>query len=76
MLKEKAHLLIKSLPQKLRRHCVPLPEYAAGFVERCGGRAQEGRPLTDVLIDDLRQQRSIVCRPRTSSARRCRRTCR
>jgi len=34
MLKEKAHLLLKSLPQKLRRHCVPLPEYAQGFVER------------------------------------------
>lgn len=34
MLKEKAHLLLKSLPQKLRRHCVPLPDYAAGFYER------------------------------------------
>jgi ATP-dependent helicase HrpA len=62
MLKEKAHLLLKSLPQKLRRHCVPLPEYAAGFVERCGGRAQDGRLLTDALIDDLRDQRSLVCR--------------
>jgi ATP-dependent helicase HrpA len=30
MLKEKVHLLLKSLPQKLRRHCVPLPDYAAG----------------------------------------------
>jgi ATP-dependent helicase HrpA len=29
MLKEKVQLLLKSLPQKLRRHCVPLPEYAA-----------------------------------------------
>jgi ATP-dependent helicase HrpA len=62
MLKEKAHLLLKSLPQKLRRHCVPLPDYAAGFVERCGGRAQDGRLLTDALIDDLRDQRSLVCR--------------
>ena len=26
MLKEKVHLLLKSLPQKLRRHCVPLPD--------------------------------------------------
>jgi len=34
MLKEKVQLLLKSLPQKLRRHCVPLPEYAQGFVER------------------------------------------
>ena len=62
MLKEKAHLLLKSLPQKLRRHCVPLPEYAAGFAERCGGKAQEGRLLTEALIDDLREQRSIVAR--------------
>ncbi len=37
MLKEKVQLLLKSLPQKLRRHCVPLPEFAAGFVERAGG---------------------------------------
>jgi ATP-dependent helicase HrpA len=34
MLKEKVHLLLKSLPQKLRRHCVPLPDYAAKFCER------------------------------------------
>jgi ATP-dependent helicase HrpA len=34
MLKEKTHLLLKSLPQKLRRHCVPLPDYAANFVDR------------------------------------------
>jgi ATP-dependent helicase HrpA len=34
MLKEKVHLLLKSLPQKLRRHCVPLPEYAANFFDR------------------------------------------
>ncbi len=34
MLKEKVHLLLKSLPQKLRRHCVPLPDYAARFCQR------------------------------------------
>jgi len=62
MLKEKVQLLLKSLPQKLRRHCVPLPEYAAGFVDRCGGRAQEGQLLTEALIDDLREHRSIVAR--------------
>ena len=31
---EKTQLLLKSLPQKLRRHCVPLPEYAKNFIER------------------------------------------
>ncbi|HEY9281417.1 MAG TPA: ATP-dependent RNA helicase HrpA [Eoetvoesiella sp.] len=39
MLKEKVLLLLKSLPQKMRRHCVPLPDYAAGFVDRWFERA-------------------------------------
>jgi ATP-dependent helicase HrpA len=59
MLKEKVHLLLKSLPQKLRRHCVPLPEYAARFVERQGGRTDE--PLIDVLIADLREHAGVTC---------------
>jgi len=64
MLKEKAHLLLKSLPQKLRRHCVPLPEYAAGFVDRHAAvLAQPDRPLIDALIDDVRAQESITCQP-------------
>jgi ATP-dependent helicase HrpA len=63
MLKEKVHLLLKSLPQKLRRHCVPLPEYAAGFVARRRDRPWDTRPLTEALIDDLREQRSLVVRP-------------
>ena len=55
--KEKAHLLLKSLPQKLRRHCVPLPDYAAGFYERW----YERRPtpswgLVDALIADMWDQ--------------------
>lgn len=53
MIKEKVHLLLKSLPQKLRRHCVPLPEYAAGFVAR--QPLGEGE-LLDVLIADVREQ--------------------
>lgn len=57
MLKEKVHLLLKSLPQKLRRHCVPLPDYAAGFSERATfGRGN----LLDILIADVREQTSIV----------------
>ncbi|MGE5339467.1 MAG: ATP-dependent RNA helicase HrpA [Gemmatimonadota bacterium] len=63
MLKEKVHLLLKSLPQKLRRHCVPLPEYAAGFVGRMGARVTEpDRPLLDALIADVREQTTAVCR--------------
>jgi ATP-dependent helicase HrpA len=59
MLKEKVHLLLKSLPQKLRRHCVPLPEYAARFVERQGERTDES--LIDVLIADLREHAGVTC---------------
>jgi len=61
MLKEKVHLLIKSLPQKLRRHCVPLPEYAAGFADRAHERHIFGRgSLTDALIADIREQTGIA----------------
>lgn len=57
MLKEKAHLLLKSLPQKLRRHCVPLPDYAAGFYDRWFERlADPQRGLVDALIADLWDQ--------------------
>lgn len=57
MLKEKAHLLLKSLPQKLRRHCVPLPDYAAGFYERWYERqADPQQGLVDALIADMWDQ--------------------
>ena len=74
MLKEKAHLLLKSLPQKLRRHCVPLPEYAQGFAERWGAFAEasaapaataaaQASPmgLIDALIRDVREQVDVAC---------------
>ncbi|SEC01622.1 ATP-dependent RNA helicase HrpA [Paraburkholderia caballeronis] len=60
MLKEKAQLLLKSLPQKLRRHCVPLPEYAAGFVERHAGERFGAGALLDVLIADVREQKQVA----------------
>lgn len=64
MLKEKVHLLLKSLPQKLRRHCVPLPEYAAGFVERHSNElASPQRSLIDALIADVREQKGVACQP-------------
>ncbi len=59
MIKEKVHLLLKSLPQKLRRHCVPLPDYAAGFVER---RPFGEGELIDVLIADIREQTGTMIR--------------
>jgi len=59
MLKEKTHLLLKSLPQKLRRHCVPLPDFAAGFVERATFGVGS---LLDVLIADVREQTQVVAK--------------
>jgi len=61
MIKEKVHLLLKSLPQKLRRHCVPLPEYAARFVDRIHAANAFGRgDLVDVLIMDVRAQTGVA----------------
>ncbi|MGX9786754.1 ATP-dependent RNA helicase HrpA [Janthinobacterium lividum] len=60
MLKEKVHLLLKSLPQKLRRHCVPLPDYAARFCERVHEAGVFGRgDLIDAIIADIRTQITI-----------------
>ncbi|MCS6763912.1 MAG: ATP-dependent RNA helicase HrpA [Candidatus Protistobacter heckmanni] len=58
MLKEKAAALLKSLPQKLRRHCVPLPNYALGFCERMGYvQKQPGQDVIDALIADIRAEK-------------------
>ncbi len=64
MLKEKVHLLLKSLPQKLRRHCVPLPDFAAGFHDRHFELAKDPtRGLIDALIDDIRLQTQVRVAP-------------
>lgn len=60
MLKEKTQLLLKSLPQKLRRHCVPLPEFAAGFVERHSGPRFGAGGLLESLIADVREQTQVA----------------
>ncbi len=61
MLKEKTHLLLKSLPQKIRRHCVPLPEYAAGFCDRVHESKKFGQgSLLEAIMADVRNQTSIV----------------
>jgi ATP-dependent helicase HrpA len=63
MLKEKVHLLLKSLPQKLRRHCVPLPDYAAGFCDRVVAQNAFGKGnLLDAVIADIREQTGIATR--------------
>ena len=60
MCEEKIGLLLKSLPQKLRRHCVPLPEYAKSFLERMLSGKQFGvGDFLDSLITDIRKERGL-----------------
>ena len=60
MCEEKALLLLKTLPQKLRRHCVPLPEYAKLFLERKLDQKQFGAgDFLDSLMADVRQERGL-----------------
>lgn len=51
MLKEKALLLLKSLPQKLRRHCVPVPQFAEKFAEAHFDPKLYDKPLLERLRD-------------------------
>ncbi|CAM2192652.1 ATP-dependent RNA helicase HrpA [Paraburkholderia kururiensis] len=60
MVKEKVQLLLKSLPQKLRRHCVPLPEYAAAFADRHASERFGAGGLLDALIADVREEKQIA----------------
>ncbi|HWU99074.1 MAG TPA: ATP-dependent RNA helicase HrpA [Oxalicibacterium sp.] len=61
MLKDKVHLLLKSLPQKLRRHCVPLPEYSANFCDRVHDKLMFGKgSLLDAVIADVREETGIA----------------
>ncbi len=62
MLKDKVQALAKSLPQKLRRHLVPLPAWADDFAQRWRGR-EGGRTLVEALIEDLREERGLRAMP-------------
>ena len=60
MCEEKTLLLLKSLPQKLRRHCVPLPEYAKSFLERMLAEKRFGiGDYLDSLIADIRKEKGL-----------------
>lgn len=58
MRKEKVLALLKSLPQKTRRHCVPLPEFAQGFCERWKDKAGT-LGLIAAMIQDISQETGI-----------------
>jgi ATP-dependent helicase HrpA len=53
---EKVTQLIKTLPQKLRRHLVPVPEFAAAF---CREAPASNTPLLHALARYIREQKQI-----------------
>jgi len=60
MCEEKTQVLLRSLPQKLRRHCVPIVEYAKDFLERRMAADEFGKgDYLDSLIQDLRQVKAL-----------------
>lgn len=64
MVKEKVQWLVKSLPQKLRKHCVPLPDYAKGFFERWFDRLLDPpSSLLSAIIRDMDQQFRVKVSP-------------
>ncbi len=56
ILAEKITQLVKSLPQKLRRHCVPVPEFAAFFVASV---KPSDVALLQALARFIREQRQL-----------------
>jgi len=56
ILPEKVVQLVKSLPQKLRRHCVPVPEFAAAF---CAEVKPFDTPLLQALARYFREQKQL-----------------
>ncbi len=56
LLAEKTAQLLKTLPQKLRRHLVPLPECAAAF---CRAVAPSDTPLLQALARYIREQKQL-----------------
>jgi len=59
MLADKVAALLKSLPQKHRRHLLPLDARAAAFVARTGDPDAGARPLVEALIEDLREHGGV-----------------
>ncbi len=56
LLVEKAQQLVKTLPQKIRRHLVPVPEFAAAF---CREVQPSSTPLLQALARYLREQKQL-----------------
>jgi ATP-dependent helicase HrpA len=56
LLEDKTARLLKTLPQKLRRHLVPLPEFAARF---CAEVQPSDTPLLQALARFIREQKQL-----------------
>jgi ATP-dependent helicase HrpA len=56
LLAEKVTQLVKTLPQKLRRHLVPVPEFAAAF---CREAEPVDMPLLQALVRYIRAQKQL-----------------
>jgi len=56
LLAEKVAQLIKTLPQKLRRNLVPVPEFAAAF---CRDVVSANTPLLQALVRYIREQKQL-----------------
>ncbi len=56
ILAEKIVQLVKSLPQKIRRNCVPVPEFAAAF---CAAVPPSDTPLLQALARYIREQKQL-----------------
>ena len=64
MLEDKVAALLKSLPQKYRRHLLPLDAWAAGFAARHPADGESAsRPLIEVLVRDLADEASVRVQP-------------
>ncbi|MFZ9315119.1 MAG: DUF3418 domain-containing protein, partial [Burkholderiaceae bacterium] len=59
MRKEKVMALVKSLPQRHRRHLLPLADYVEGFCERWQAQAGD-KPLVRALIEDIAQETGLA----------------
>lgn len=68
LLKEKVQMLVRSLPQKIRKYCVPIPDYAQGFHARWFDKLNDPPgSLIEAIATDMNQQFRI--RPQASDFR-------
>ncbi|MGB7305921.1 MAG: ATP-dependent RNA helicase HrpA, partial [Burkholderiaceae bacterium] len=59
LLADKVQALVKSLPQRMRRHLVPVPEYVIGFCARHKDAAAQSEPLVDSIRADARERHAV-----------------